>query len=1284
MPTKMEDAEEWCNESRAILQKGFLENVFSFFAANDEYVDSLNALNNVKSKLEALEGMRSSNSTIDYGTLSDEFYNVSKLLGEGIGQTKDKSLALTLTAQLVHLGNRIDKKLGTPGTNVGASLSTLTTAVNGIYTAELIVAKKKEKELKDKSTLAQNETFYGGTFTFEGQIPTLIANAESDASNLTDPATVTKAIKILAGVEKEFTDGNALHTVYEAYKAKMDLAEKHRVELFLLKAGTKDYSSDFKTAISAARTAATDTSSGTHNFAQAVGVLDAVIGNYKTRKKEAADDEAKKSAEATEKPVYEDKVRRIKNDIRELEKLPGTKSAVDKLKALLAAGVTSLNSFSGDYVKAREALHGSTKANKDGKAAADNFNKTMNPDYKKKLDEAKKKLSEVEKLVGRSQFEKIAEYQKLIHDSVMRLSNPSSNLNDEMVEISQIIADLETLANTPRLEREDCESVKTIATQGIKEFQERYIITNYEVLPLFRQAESAFAVDNYDEAKTLYEGVTSRLSEILGGGDELGYVTWNTNLAAFKTNYPILEKIRNSGCEYLNKREHEGEQLQQLEAKASPLIENLKLTRDYLTANEIAAHVARVIKDIDIKAILQQYNGTNNGMKIKRSKLGDDKDVLMEAAKNKIKELGAAPLFGYEQPFEEIRKRLEAEWNKTLYRSDKFLDETELDAAFTRFKAQLEREIDTPIDEMLKAYAKNVIFLVDPTKTLTQPEEAALQELTDSKEAAKTDKEKKEIEKKFSNISAMITSMKKDASAYATISPDLDTRTANLNTLKQSFADLLVETSPDFNPLSTNLDTFKDNLDTAISTLDSERALRSLRAKSAIDTCSDLLKPFISRNPKFAPYFKPFTDQIDDLRDMANSEIWTTVDQCDKAATALFGKLNNLPLTQSFSNINTDITDIENKLVNANLKTHLPERLKILKMRFETIKLDLYKDGPDGASEVTGLLTEVTTAVTIADGAETAKSAITTLARECRDELVKMTDAKKLKESFEADITSASTYAEGFWDSAKLRLGVIKKQILNLIEPDAAEVRLQMEQSTRAQAKTAELQTKEFDSKLEVFKNKLKPEVEKLNKDTGPDKVNSDLFKKIFELRDDAQEMRKQGRVETAIEKLEAARTNAQRFLNNPFSMKVNARNNLKEVGDDWLKTISTFVKSMNELKAAVKTSMEAENIDPIMPKFPGATITAMEKSLTEAARSFEATMFPDYINDMLTANVPAKIMEYRKLKENALRFVRTYQNIVTNDPVLLSAASNPFNVVVSLSSVKDALRDLNVNLRRA
>jgi len=245
-------------------------------------------------------------------------------------------------------------------------------------------------------------------------------------------------------------------------------------------------------------------------------------------------------------------------------------------------------------------------------------------------------------------------------------------------------------------------------------------------------------------------------------------------------------------------------------------------------------------------------------------------------------------------------------------------------------------------------------------------------------------------------------------------------------------------------------------------------------------------------------------------------------------------------------------------------------------------------------------------------------------------------------------------------------------------------------QETKATQRKAE-----FDAKIKVFNEKQVKEATTKKDGMKAAEINLDLYKKIAELRDEAIKISSQD-VERAFEKLEDARIKAQQFLNNPLSIQANARNNLVKVGERWLKTISTFVKSMNLLKAAVKASMEAENARLTTigeaEKFNSDSFIAMEKLLTEAARSFDATKFRVYIEEIetLLANLAKTPTDetarkkYRELKEDALRFVRAYQTVVTKDPILLKAASNPFKVEVSLSSVKEALRDLELNLRRA
>lgn len=1287
----LEEAIKFCKDARDILgTPGYAYGTYS----TEESKAAKKALDAVTRKIKAFKGRGNQS----YIACASEFDYLADL-GKISAASNDRSLALTLTARLVDLSNRLDAAAEIR-VNLDSSRSTLTTAVEKIYEDDLKAANGRKGELTPLNR--GNTTLYGGPFTFDGGVENLIDEAERTAVT-PNPATptatlpdrakkVTEAIKILAGVKKAHSEGLKLHTDYEAYKAKMDQAEKYRVELFLLSTVEVDYSETFTKGMAAARDAALAAvpNKSPHDFQMAVTVLTDVISKYNTLKKEEFDATKKKELAAEKKPIYVDKVRRIQNDIRELKALPGTKDAVAELEGKLTAGTAEVTN-SGDYERARQLLKGSNEAHKAGKTAADNFNKTMDPGYKKELEEAKNKLLEVERLVGRSQFKEIADYQKAIAENVMQLSEDKiNNLSAQKVEISRILNGLVALATTAAKTLTACETAKTAATTKIEEFQERYLIANYDVLPKFRQAESEFAVDNYDEAKILYEEVTSRLLEILGeDGDNLGYETWKTNLTAFETNLKTLNKVRKSTCQYLRHLEYEGsegsENLLQLEAKATTLLKNLELTRDYSAANRIANDVAQAMKVIDIEEILKQYDDT----KAKREELLKQTNDTIALANGKITDLGNVK--GHVEEFKIELKKLQEEWMNILERSDDLKTEDKLNSNYLEFVNKLTPAIITPIEEMLSAFAKNKKRNADSNEPeLTTKEQADLGKLTASQKAAAIGEEAKKFEQKFSEISATITLMKKDASAYASLVPkvvvdskSVDSKSAELVAIKTDLAtELAKDTAQDFGRLNKRVTDLKDDLASVIAALDAKRKLRRDEANDKIESCSGKLTELKKQNPKFLPYFTSDINRVEDLRAMADSKILTTVDQCCDAADALEKTLDELSKSTSFSDINTVLKHIEEEF--EKLKDTLPVRLEGLKMRFEKrIEPDLYENGPiHGKSEVEAFLTEVKAAVEDAKAAKTSKDAITVLVNECTVLLRTMTDAPNLKTSFQGMITSASTPAEGDEESAQQRLEIIKMQIERL-NSAPAEDRLKEEQSKVREKNKEDLQEIKFKAERKVFTEKRIPEAKFLMESTKPNE-NSDLYGKISELTNEADKEFKARNFDMALQKLEDARTAAQRFLNNPFSIQVNARNNLEKVGEDWLKTISTFVKSMNELKEVVEASMTAENEGKNPPKFGADSFDAMKKPLTEAARSFEATKFPDYIDKILKADDPAKVREYRRLKEDALRFVRAYQTIVTKDPVLLSAASNPFDVVVSLSSVKDALRVLEINLRSA
>jgi hypothetical protein len=1315
MPTTDKDlkrATEWCRGARAILKtKGLLGRNAT------ELSDQAKAAHaKVKKNLEELK----KKAVLPPGTyemLAGEFVTLSEL-GKDSAEYNDPSLALTLTAQLEHLSNRVDFALRkitdttldeSTDVALAESRTTLIAAVTVQYEKVLDAAKRRQLELEGKKQ---------GMFTFHEPVAKLIADAviaANTAGSSERETSLTNAITILKDVEKEYLAAVARHTdctnysikdnearlkraqlfligptytagidevlrdatalanasnfagavtkldkplttaydkairdnnvskPQQAYIAKMAQAKAHERDLFARSKSGKNYAESISKNIAIAETFA---SVNPPDFVSAAQALADTQSLYDTLNRMANEDEQKQLTAARQKPVYEDEVIRIENAISKLKELPGTKSAVTELQRLLTAGSAKLTATE-DYEQAYNALAGLTAAYQQGLTAAKNFDATVgNELYRTNLAEAKLQLQRLDGLVGRSQFELIAEKQKVIDDSMMRVSNGGS-VDTETLTIGTLAVDLKRKANDVVPLRDDCIRKKTEATARIKAFQERYLIAKYDILPKFREAEAEFGLDNYLLATQLYTDFITELTRIEAlPENEPAYDVWQIVQADLKITGAItsLAKVRSESCQSLL-------QFAPLESETTALLNNLSQTRNYIAANEVAARVR--VAALDIEDILTRYRSMDN----KRGELRNFTNAEIAAATTKIDELKTK--LGDVEQFKNLLDTFKNEWEKSLMTA--FDTEGAFDAAFVEFKTNLANKIVAPITNML----------ADPT------------ELLKSQEAAKTNSTAKLIKQKLLEISATIKSMNKDALAYESFgyTTEIDAATTELKNLTE-----LAKDPAEYVNALNQLSLLGDKLTVVIGKLGRDRVAQSDAAKQALQDCLTSLNLLKSSHKKFEPYFRALTGRVGDLRSMADSQICSTVQKCGETANALKSR-EITPLTDAFTAIDVVLDNINININDRDLNTHLPERYKILNFRFEKeVKLDLYSKGPvAGKAAAEGFLNDVRTAVQNAKDALRIKEEIKRLVSECNSKLALMTDVPHLQASFLAMITSASTPLEGGEVSALQRLRSILGQIETLLSPAAAQARLEMEKNTREQETTAKLRLAQYQSKRDVLdKNQIRQAAER-KKGMESDEVNSDLYKQIAELRKEADKMLEKGLVDTAFEKLEAARTTALQFLNNPFSIQVTARKNLSKVGERWAQTISTFVKSMNSLQIAVSDSMTVEN-----QSTPGKfNIQEVMSPLSEATRSFEATKFVDYIQKIVTELAKDKMdlaaaKAYREAKEDALRFVRAYQTIVQKDPVLLSAASNPFGVNVSLRSVGDALRDLEVNLRRA
>lgn len=1314
----LDKAKKWCEKARELLQTK------KFFGNKTEL--SIEAQQTLEKFMKNIKLLKDKKDLQDrYDTIAADFLELSKL-GKSSKDSNDQSLALTLTAHLEHLNNRVDYALGKiNNVALDESRKKLANGVAEQYKAELQNAKSRQLDLQSKKQ---------GMYSFDGAVTKLITDAELVAAEKTGNSvretSLTKAITILKDVEKEYAAAVELHTDYVRYIAKYNEAnlistqlrqinvsfsaevDKVLFEAASLAKGRKfadamikldkplktayeksikthniskpqlDYIAKMAEAESRERELIARSNSEVNyadtisknialakqkakgpppDFVAAVNALGDTKSVYDTQIKLADKAEKKKLEAARHKPVYDDKVNRIRNAISELKALPGTKNAVTLLQGLLNAGSEKLKTTE-DYEQAYKALAGLTAAYQQGLTAAKNFSSTVgNELYRTNLAEAKLQLQRLDGLVGRSQFQLIAEKQKAIDDSVMRISNGES-VDAETLTIGTLAVNLKKLADDVVPQRDTCVNKKINASEMIKTFQERFLIGEYDVLPLFRSAESEFGVDNYLVATGLYENVITKLLDIeKDQKNNDSFNKWEIAYAELKSSGALasLAKVRSESCKSIVK-------FASLESQTSGFLQNLSQTRDYKTGLDLAEKVKAAATEIE--EILKKYHETD----VRRGELFKLANAEIAAANLKIAELKKKE--GDVDPFNNALNKLQSGWNTSL-NSSMFLTVKEFDDAFEEFKTQVAAQIVTPITNMLA-------------------EPGGLPLLNDSKKAAKSKSTAKGLKQELLAVSAKLNEMKKDASAYEFLGPlvalptfahpVIETATTELDRIQ---SEISKDPITDSVGLEGAIKTLGGNLTTVIANLERERKKLSQTAKQALQNCLNSLNSLKSSHKSFEPYFKSLTERVNDLTSMADSLICSTVEQCVDTANELASKEIG-PLTSAFTAIDEILNNIKINMNDSDLKTHMPERFKILNFRFEKeVKLDLYKKGPVlGKAAVEEFLKEVRVAVQNAKDALRIKEEIKRLVGECKSKLELMADAPHLQSSYEGIISSASTPLEGGEASALQRLRATLGQIEKLLGPEAAGVRLEMEKNTREQEINAKLRLEQYKSACDVLdKNQIRQAAERKD-GMDSDQVNKDLYKQIAELREEADKMLKKGLVDTAFEKLDAARAAALQFLNNPFSIQVTARQNLSKVGVRWTQTVNTFVKSMNALQMAVMNSMNEEN-----KTAPGTFQNVQEvmKPLSEAARSFEATKFDNYIRTIVSELGKEKIdlaavKAYRAAKEDALRFVRTYQTVVEKDPVLQSAASNPFGVDVSVRSVGDALRDLEVNFRRA
>lgn len=1232
-----------------------------------------------------------------------------KLGEEGRVAVEKKSLELarTLTARLDHLNDEIQHALGNrTDEQMTQSSQALLVKEQQEYEKSLLTAKQQELDLNNRAD---------GTHTFSTEVSKVIGNAQQLAA----AKDYVGAMKKLTEVSAAYNSGLAKAREYQSYCEALSEANGYARELAMLNTSTSEgQESPVTKIISAARVDAStfkyveatkklgeakdayknavknvdkyqqqyiskmvaaevqlgDLAALKHDGMQYDDVLkekitdakklasggkfkEAVEGPlkntsdvYSAWKKKAKLDREASLEKARHEPVYRDKVLRIEAAIIELESQPGTKTQVAKLKLLLANGENAVKSKAG-YEAAYKALEGLSGTLEEGRKAALEFRRNAGDEqFRQSLATVEDLIGKLDKLCGKTEYAEVARLKSEVQQCLIRVDG--GDVQAERINLNLLIGPLREQLESLTTAASECKSRRDEAHKLMTELQKIGNISKYDLLPLQRTADAMYALEDYIEAKNQYADLIEKAKTLKGKLESI-FKQWQT-----LKNDADIELLLLAGGHPADTGSANA-----LATKLRTAIEQLELTHDYDQVVKLANEAK--VQGAELKTIRESFDALAEDRKNAETKISEAKNLFKE----KIAALAQAG--GDAQAFQ--AKLEELDWRWTSGRL-KCLD-----------KSSLQKLVDGIQEELTEN--RRVIELI-----MNNPGE-----LKKSQNTVALAKAKKEFDQQVLEIKNQLNRMRADASAYEFMGPMIQTPTIPdpiIESVQSKLTDIInrkpapTQDSPiggtpaDWNQLITDARQLLEATGEVNHKLDGLRVEQANLIRQRGEECLSKIKISKSKHKKYATFFTDTETRVKDYLAMADSPVCTTVETALNSLTNLLsGEIE--PLEARFTQLQQHLERIKVNLADVDLKNMLPKRQESLQHRFDNdIEKQTLSLGPEKSiSVLNNFENDVHTAVNAAKDAVQLREEIKRLVKECNDKLDLLEDAPQLKKSFASRIKSASTPLENGEITALQQLKSIRS-LLGTVTSDtqeAVKVRAEMERSTREKELSAQTKLEEFKAARDVLvKNSIRDAKAKYDEIPGS-KVNKELYEQIKSTLDDADKRFKDGILEVALEKLESTRGIALQFMANPYNSKTTARNQLAKVNMLWQKTAADFVKSINALKTKLSETAMEEN------RSQGSEVYNVQKllePLVEVARSFDPGRFEEYAKSV--GEEATSIQQYRRDKEEALRFVRQYQSVLAKDPVLVHLENNPWQIPVSTKDLADRLNDLELNFRRA
>ncbi|MBL8797296.1 MAG: hypothetical protein JNM56_25565 [Planctomycetia bacterium] len=961
-------------------------------------------------------------------------------------------------------------------------------------------------------------------------------------------------------------------------------------------------------------------------------------------------------AAARDRPVYEDKLQRVRDGLQRIRGLRGTREQQAALQRLIDEGERLAHLQPPDYAGAYKALEGLRPALAAAQKASDNFKKNVgNPKYRQALADAEQQLAAYRMLYGLVDAETVKTSEDTIDLSLRAFDGPNppdqQGVKDEVERLTQLAKSL-----AKKVEKVEADSRKV--TEQLKVMNEligdlRELAPASVLQPFIERYWAARALAGNQQYPTALEELTRLRQE----------------------GTPVRTTHKDFRDRWLNRRK-------EIEVGAMEDIQRaISLTNRTASnlGNRLLGIVQRTENEVrdshDYARAVEQAQLVLDGMAGLRQALlsYDGIQVELEQARTS---------------FQRLREQVEME----LQRLD--AQEGDTEPARQRLE-QAQLQWDSGIGELLSNEGKTVAALREAVlPELQQILEAVQNDLT--VEQLQGSKDRKVARGKWQTYLKTRKAAEDGLHAVKVDDPVKAGQVLQTRPVLIDDPNLLTE------QILQGIEAYKQRVLIALEENQTEvRTATQRTQRLAAGLLQDLAR-LEKAHPNFKPFLTSLRDEIEDCLGLVDSKALTVIVEAETRLTNVIRPKiqtlqqengDNAPQgTKNFKAVDEKLTALKKKIKDdANLKECLPSKLAVLLYRLE-------KELPGECRKVTAahaldnLLTPFETtaidpALALALEAHNARERIARAVEVLKRRLAQLTDAPKLKASLEKRLTAASKPGENGEANALFQLDLIAKQ-LDAVLPGpnpqpgdvtrAKDTRSQLEQRAAEEEFKNQQAVQQWEASVRIFEHNTKRGLDEVRKNTPEGMRNETLYQAILTLFETAQKDAKAGNYVVANDRLREATSMAVYFTANPLGARATARNNLLQVNARWKEVVGKLVRDLNELREAVKKDRDASG----QVEQQAVNLDQVNTTLGRVARAFDATRFEGIIGDL--TNDKSNLATRRAAKEDGLRWVRTYRQQLQSDPVLAHLNANPFQKQFSLRPLAGELNNLETNLLRA